>query len=195
VTVALETGRWSTRRDLPVWIALVVLLSLGWGMKTSVEGRAFEFADPQGSLRIRYPAGWLPTPGGTALLDVQDPLSGAGVPTRLVVTREPRPSDRTLDQIARSSIMARMKTLAMYRVLSNDATSVAGKDAVAVRYAFVADPHGEFLAMQRVPVVVRGVEYVVLMDRAVYRIDVQADDAVFDSAGPAIDRILKGVRL
>lgn len=193
--MTLETGRWRTRRDLPVWIALAVLLIIGWILKGTVEGRSAVFADPSGSLRVRYPAGWLAVPGSTALLDVRDPLSGAAVPTSLTVTKEARVQGQNLDQIARTGILARTKQMDMYRVLSADPVKIAGKDAVEVQYVFVADPHGAVLELQRIPVVVRGLELVVAADQTVYRIDMRADNAVFDTVRRDLDRILNGIQL
>lgn len=193
--MTLETGRWRTKRDLPVWIALAVLLIAGWVLKNSVEGRTAAFADPAGSLRLAYPAGWLAVPGSTALLDVRDPLSGADVPTSLTVTREPRVQDQNPDQIARTGILARTKQLDMYRVLSADPIKVAGKDAIEIHYVFVADPHGAVLELQRIPVVVRGLELVVPADQAVYHIDLRADNAAFDAVRPDLRRILSGIQL
>lgn len=193
--MTLETGRWRTRRDLPAWIALAVLLVVGWALKGTVEGRTEVFADPAGPLRVRYPAGWLAAPGSAALLDVRDPLSGSGVPTSLTVTKEPRVQGQTVDQIARDGILVRARQLEMYRVLSADPIKVAGKDAVEISYAFVADPRGAVLELQRIPVVVRGLEIVVAADQVVYRIDVRADDAAFDALRPSLDRIVTGIQL
>ena len=191
----METGRWQTRRDLPAWIALAVLLIAGWALKGTVEGRTAVFADPAGPLRVRYPAGWLAVPGSAALLDVRDPVSGSDVPTSLTVTKEPRVQDQSLDQIARAGILVRAKQLGMYRVLSADPIKVAGKGAVEVYYAFVADPLGAVLELQRIPVVVRGLEVVVAADHTVYRIDVRADNAAFEALRPDLDRIVNGIRL
>ena len=193
--MTLETGRWRTRRDLPVWLVLAVLLVAGWALKGTVEGRTAVFADPAGSLRVRYPAGWLAVPGSTALLDVRDPISGADVPTSLTVTKEPRVQDQSLDQIARAGILIRTKQLDMYRVLSADPVKVAGKDAVEVRYVFVADPHGAVLELQRIPVVVRGLEIVIPSDQTVYHIDLRADNAAFDAVRRDLDRIVGGIQL
>lgn len=190
----METGRWRTRRDLPAWIALAVLLIAGWALKGSVEGRTEVFADPAGPLRVRYPAGWLAAPGSAALLDVRDPLSGGTVPTSLTITKEPRVQDQSLDRIARDGILLRAKQLDLYRVLSADPIKVAGKDAIEVFYAFVADPRGAVLELERIPVVVRGVELVVAAGPTVYRIDVRADNAAFGALRPTVDRLFNGIR-
>ena len=193
--VTLETGRWKTRRDLPVWVALAVLLIAGWELKSSVEDRRAAFADPTGTLRVQYPFAWLAVPGSTALLDVSDPRSGAGVATRLIVTKTPRPADQAAGDIANGEILRRAQQLNMYRALSAEPAKVAGKDAVAVSYAFVADPHEAALELQRIPVVVRGLEIVIPAGDIVYRIDFRADTAVFDAARPTLDRILRDVKL
>jgi hypothetical protein len=192
--VTLESGRWRTRRDLPVLIALAVLLTAGWTLKGSVEGRMTTFTAPAGSLRIRYPAGWRAVPGSTALLEVQDPLSGGAVPASLIVTREARPAGQTLDQLGRAGSLRDLKQLDLYRVLSVAPITVAGKPAQAVTYAYVSDPHAGTLELQRIPVVVRGTQIVLPVGDAVYRIDFRADTSVFDSERPTLDRVIQDIQ-
>jgi hypothetical protein len=187
-------SRWR-RLDLPVWIAFAILLGAGAALTGAVEARTVSVADPQGSLRIAYPAGWFGTPGSTALVDVQHPESGAGVPTRLIVTREPVTSGRSLAQLASETVLARTQQLAMYRVLAQRELRVGGRDALAIEYAFVADPHEAVLTAQRLPVVMRGVEVIALADGAAYTIDIRAAAGVYDRERPTIDRILRGIRL
>jgi hypothetical protein len=187
-------GRW-TRLDLPVWVALAVMLGIGSALIGAVEARTISLADPQGSLRVQYPAGWIATPGAPGLLDVQDPLSGAAVPTRLIVTRETRAAGQTLSQIAGETVLNRTQQFAMYRVLRQRDVRVGGKNALAIDYAFVADPHEAVLSAQRLPVVMRGTEVVVLADGVVYFIDIRATAALFDRERSTIRRILRGIQL
>ncbi|HET8679239.1 MAG TPA: PrsW family glutamic-type intramembrane protease, partial [bacterium] len=109
------------RLDLPVWIAVAAALVVGWLLIGTVQARTVGFADPQGTLRLKYPSGWFAVPGSTNLLEVQNPLSGAAVPTVLIVTREARPADRTIDQVVRDGLLSRAQRLAMYRVLREQA--------------------------------------------------------------------------
>ncbi len=190
----MTQARWK-QLDLPVWVAFAVMLALGWLVIGNVEARTISFADPQGSLRLRYPAGWLPVPGATSTLEVQDPLSGAAVPTRLIVVREPRVPDRTLGQVSTEAALARSQRLAMYRVLSEGSVRVGGRDALAVEYAFVEDPHESVLAAQRVPVVVRGLDVVVFADGVTYHVDLRAAAAIFEQERRAFERILREIQL
>ena len=187
-------SRWM-RLDLPVWVAFAIMLGVGTALFGAVEARTTTQADPQGSLRVAYPAGWIATPGSSHLLEVQDPLSGAAVPTRLIVTRESISGGRTLSQIASETVLARTQQLAMYRVLAQRDLRVGGHDALAIDYAFVADPHETVLTAQRLPAVIRGTEVIVLAGGVAYTIDVRAVAAIFDRERSTIDRILRGIRL
>lgn len=178
------------RLDLPVWVAFVVLLLLGWGLRAAVEARTINFTDPQGTLRLDYPEGWLPVPGSAATLDVENPLAGGAVPARLIVTREGRPEEQTISNVATETIMARAHDRAMYRALAVRERTVAGREAVAVEYAYVADPHAAAVGSQRVPIVVRGIEVVFFVDQILYRVDLSGDAARFREVRALLDRLL-----
>lgn len=183
------------RLDLPVSVALAVMLTAGWALLGSVEARTITFADPQGTLRLNYPSGWLAVPGSPNLLEVADPLSGAGIPISLTLTRQERPADRTLERIVSEGIPARSQQLVMYRVLGQRPLRVAGRDAVAVEYAFVTEPHEAVLAAERLPVVVRGIEVVILTNGAVYRVDLRSAAGTFDRARAFLERTLREIQL
>jgi len=185
--------RWK-RLDLPLWVAVAVMVAVGWLVIRSVEARTVSFADPQGSLRVRYPEGWLPVPGSTAALDVQDPLTGAAVPTRLIVVREPRVPDKSLGQVSTETALARSQQLAMYRVVAERAGRVGGKDALIIEYAFVEDPHESVLAAARLPVVVRGLQVVVFADGVTYHIDLRSAAVIFEQERRQFDAILREIQ-
>lgn len=183
------------RLDLPVWIALVVMLGLGVLFIRQVEARADTWADEQGSLRLSHPAGWLPVPGSTALLDLQNPLSGGPLPVRLTVSRSARQGERSLAEVVNEVVLARSQDRALYRVLSLNAARIGDKEARAIEYAHVADPHEAVLTAQRLPVVVRGIEIVVVEGTAIYSIDFSAPVSTFARQRRALDRIMRESRL
>lgn len=187
-------SRW-TRLDLPVWVTFAILLGIGTALTGAVEARTTTQADPQGPLRVAYPRGWIPTPGSPYLLDVQHPQSGAAVPMRLIVTREPVTGARSLSQVASETVLARTQQLAMYRVLAQREVRLGGRDALAIDYAFVADPHETVLTAQRLPVAVRGTEVIAIAGAVAYSIDVRAAATIFDRERSTIDRILRGIQL
>ena len=185
--------RWK-RLDLPLWVAVVVMLAVGWLVIRNVEARTVSFTDPQGSLRVRYPEGWFPVPGSTAVLDVQDPLTGAAVPSRLIVVRQPRVPDKSLGQVSTETTLGRSQQLPMYRVLAERAGRVGGKDALVTEYAFVEDPHESVLAAARLPVVVRGLHVVVFADGTVYHVDVRAAAPIFEHERRRFNAILRDIQ-
>lgn len=187
-------ARW-TSLDLPIWIVFAVLLISGLAVQRSVERRTETFSDPQGTFKVPYPSGWLPVPGSSSLLDVQTPATGAPVPTRLIVTREARDADQTLQQVATDAILRRSRELPMYRVLWQRPVGIAGKEAAGIGYAFVADPHEVVLAAERVPVSVRGLHVIVLVQGAAYHIDFRAATSVYWRDRPVYGRILRQVQL
>jgi hypothetical protein len=182
------------RVDAQVWIALIVLVALGLALVRSVETRMTEFTDQQGGLRAAYPSSWIPVPGSSAVLDVQDPLSGTGVPARLIVARAPRVADQTVGQIATESALERGQRMAMYRVLAERPAKIGGRDALEVRYAFVADPHQLVLQAQRLPVVVQGLQLIIPAESVVYHVDLYAAAEIFDRVRPEFERIISDFR-
>ncbi len=186
--------RW-VRLDLPVWIALVVMLGLGLLVIRQVDARAHAWADQQGTLRLSYPAGWLPVPGSKALLDLQNPLSGGPLPVRLTVSRSARAGERSLGEAVNDVVLARSQDRTLYRVLSLEAVRIGGKDARAIEYAHVADPHETVFAAQRLPVVVRGVEIIAVEGVAIYSIDFSAPVSTFARQRSVLDRIVRESRL
>ena len=189
-----RSDRWM-KLDLPLWLALVLMLAVGMAVIKSVDASTVAFADSQGTLRLRYPAGWLPTPGSDALLDVQNPISGGPLPARLTVTRQARAGQQTLTDVANEIVLSRGSARAMYRALSLESVKVGGKDARAIEYAFVADPHESVLAAQRLPVVVRGVEVVTVEGANIYTIDVRGPASGFARVRAVLDRIVRDAQL
>jgi hypothetical protein len=189
-----HSDRWMTL-DLPVWLALFVMFAVGMTVIRSVDAGTLAFADSQGTLRLRYPAGWLPTPGSDALLDVQNPISGGPLPARLTVTRQARAAQQTLTDAANEIVLARGNARAMYRVLSLEGVKIGGKDARAIEYAYVADPHEAVLTAQRLPAVVRGVEVVAVEGANIYTIDLRGPAAGYARLRSRLDRILREAQL
>jgi RsiW-degrading membrane proteinase PrsW (M82 family) len=181
--------------DLPVWAVFVLLLAVGWVIVTHADARTTAFVDPQGPLRLHYPAGWLASPGSSRLLDVQDPLSGAPLPPRFMVTREKHAAEQSLAYAASETILVRSQQLALYRALATRPVRVAGQNAITIEYAFVEDPHADLLGAERVPIVIRGVEAVFLFGRTAYHLDVRVPAGAHRAASPMLDRILRSVQL
>jgi RsiW-degrading membrane proteinase PrsW (M82 family) len=184
--------------DLAIWAVAVALFVAGRVSLDAVGARTTTFLDDTGRLRIPYPASWLPSAPsvrGQALLAIYDPQSGGAVLTALVITREPHDPARSASEVARDGALARSQRMPMYRMLSDRNLTVAGRDAVAIEYAYVEDPHATVLAARRLPVVMRGIEVVIPADGVVYRVDLRATEPVYARAHARFARMLAEARL
>jgi hypothetical protein len=186
--------RW-LRLDLPVWVAFVVMLGFGMLILRQDDARAHPWTDQQGGLQLRYPVGWLPTPGSKALLDLQDPFSGGPLPVRVIVTRTSTAANRSLAEIVNEVVLAHSQDRTLYRVLSLEAARIGDSEARAIEYAYVADPHEAVLTAQRLPVVLRGVEVVAVQGTTLYSIDFSAPSETFAGQRRVFDRILRESKL
>jgi hypothetical protein len=144
---------------------------------------------------IGYPAGWLAAARDGAALALQAPVSGGSLPTELRVTVAPRPPGGSAGAIAAADVVARARTLPLYRALAIEPVTVPGAEAVAVEYAFVADPHAAVLSAERIPAVARGVELVVVTSTRVFRVDLRTGAETFERVRPTFDRIRRSVRV
>ena len=177
-----------------MWAALAVFLALGLAPVRATTGAVAAFAHPEG-LRLSHPAGWLPASRDGAALALQAPVSGGALPTELRVTVAPRPPGGSAGSIAAADAVARARTLPLYRALAIEPATVPGADAVAVEYAFVADPHAAVLVAERILVVVRGVELVVVTATRVFRVDLRTGAETFERVRPTFERIRRSVRV
>jgi hypothetical protein len=110
----------------------------------SVVGRTQTVAAGGGALS--YPARWQRVAEDGALLAVADRdhggTFGARASVREVPKRELLPGEGTLVDAATNWSLGRSQELVGYRILSIDASSVNGRDAATVEYAYLASSPG-----------------------------------------------------
>lgn len=130
------------RQDEPewiVWLTVLIALVLGLFLQSAVVSRT-ETADAAG-VRLSYPAGWSRQETDSAVLSLsQSPMGVSGGAT-VTVQRLPKPEllRRTaeLSDVASSWAITRGQGLVGYRSLGITPTQAAGREAVAVEYAYV----------------------------------------------------------
>lgn len=179
----------------PVWIFFLALLVGGYYLKTNQQNQFMIAKDPQGKFQVTYPQGWIPKPGSPHRLEVSDPLSGEAFPSSFIVKLEALPKDSSLEKTSRATILDNQNKLSLYRMLSSKDIQIAGKPAVAVEYSYVADPQRGILEAERIPVVVRGVEWIVISGDTIYRLDFRASNDVFARKRNLFEKLVKEVRL
>lgn len=141
-----------------VWVTVLVLLAAGWVVRDRVEGRLTTFSED--GVTLAYPAGWnlLADRGEFEVFHVIDPTSSVQFPTSVRVQRIPLGelgrAAGSLGDVALSWSTRQGREIPIYSVLQIEPTMVRGQSAIAVDYAYVAEP-AMGSAAGSVPAVVR----------------------------------------
>lgn len=144
--------------EIAVIIVTLVALLAGWLYMGSVQSRTLPF-DAEG-LKASVPAGWIQSePGGEVVMQVRQRAS-AGFQTEYTVTQQLLTADSGMNEVVSLLTIRYGQELTAFRVLSQQAVKVNGRDAYEISYAYVeADPNISHLDL---PVVVRGLDYIFL---------------------------------
>jgi hypothetical protein len=153
--------------ELLVVVLVVMALLLGWALKGWVVGQTVTFTSDDGSMSLRYPAGWLTRLDKETILTVSDVRQeGAFKPTFSLSAREMNPDfPQTQNDLLVSLSVARAEELTAYRVLSVDPATVDGQAASTMTYVYVVEPDG---SPNAIPAVVQAVDCVVTLGGKAY---------------------------
>jgi hypothetical protein len=119
-------------------------LLIGWVIATTVSGRTETFADVAGG-SLTIPATWVKTKEAGAVFAATD-LNAGTYGTRVSVRQAsqadllPQRSGDTLEAAASNWILIRSPELEGYRVLEITPTTLQGRNAVTIEYAYLTDP-------------------------------------------------------
>ena len=185
----------SLRYDVFVIGLFALALILGWGLKTWVEGRSAILTDLDASLSLSYPASWAPHREKGTLLSVRDLRSEGTFKTTFSVTGtalEPT-SIRPVGELAKPFTEKKGQELTAYRVLEINDTQVDELEATRISYAYVEDPIGGTFQTS-LPVVVQGVDTLVIHGTNLYVFTFAAPAATFSQQAGTLDAILHSVR-
>ncbi|HVO41197.1 MAG TPA: hypothetical protein VMT34_01180 [Aggregatilineales bacterium] len=184
--------RWATY--LTLMTALLGLL-LGVLLRARVINATDFYQNSQNGISARYPASWLLTQadlGEDLVFRVEDLSAVPFKTTMQLALRASGPDERANDVRDRLNI-SRSSQFVAYRALdTSPVTLVDGSPALRMNYAYVADEPNPFL--QSVPVVVRGVDIIVLRNRQVLIISYRADSASFDTYYHYFDAFLRSLQ-
>jgi hypothetical protein len=195
-TVAIETPHRMRRAEEPewiVWATVILMLAVGLVLRVSTERRMASFS--QGGLSLRYPVGWTSmaadTPGH--LLYVADPFSAPQSPTGVQVWQVPTADvsrrQQSLGDLALAWSAQQARELASYRVLGVEATTVNNQQAVAIDYAYVAEPTIGTAAAS-IPVVVQAQDVLVVHGDTLTIVTFAADANVYQNESETWHEIL-----
>jgi hypothetical protein len=182
-----------TRNAGAVILVVAVALAMGWLLLTSVEGRSSTFTSPDAAISLAYPAAWTETKAedGT-LLSIADRYSPGIRPTFKVYVRGSSQDQRLVDA-ATAWTMNRMYALPEFRDLGAEETTLADRPAIALNYAYVAEPPAG-AGPATLPIVARARDTIVLLDGK-YVVFSATGNAALNNLDPQFARILASVKL
>ncbi|MGZ6347291.1 MAG: hypothetical protein ACXWNC_06965 [Anaerolineales bacterium] len=140
-----------------IFVTLIAVLA-GWLIKTGVQNRSVSFASS--GISAQTPEGWLSSKvQGNEILHVTDPLS-TGFGTTYTIENIPVATDITVDQVVSSLTLQRGQSMNSFRVLKQQAVTIAGRVAYEISYVYVeSNPN---LTHNEIPNIVQGLDYVFL---------------------------------
>lgn len=190
---------WFWRDEEPEWtvVALVVLaLLVGAILAFALRGQSRTVTAE--AVTVSFPASWSSMASGAA--SAEGALISAGEMTgraalSLTVLRELDPANPvSMDTLVAQRTFDRAQVETMYRVLSSASADVGGKRAVAVSFAYVAEPRTTAY-QSALPVVMEGVDYILAHEGKVYVLTLEAPADEFESRSATFERIVQSVRL
>lgn len=180
-----QRQRWGNYFAL-IYAAVGILI--GINLRDSSLNAVVSYSDPQAGVRALYPQGWLLDSDGDYVFRVRD-LAAPGYKTTIQVAVEPVAPTTSSRNIVDALTLARSQRVAAYTVLNRSTISLSDeREALSLEYAYVASSENVFLATP--PIVVTGLDIIVLQRGQAIVITFLSDSATFESNYPVFTRFL-----
>jgi hypothetical protein len=172
-------------------VLAVAGIAFGLFQQQQRQSTTWLYESRQAGLSVRYPAGWIVEEGRTSIVRMRDPKSRP-YKTQYSITAIPTGSQSSARNILDSITLQRSKDLSAYRVLNIEPVTVNGNIMTEVEFAFVESDPNPFL--QRLPVVVRGVDIVVLAGNRAIIVSFMSDSNTYERNRVRFDRFVESLR-
>jgi hypothetical protein len=183
------------QHGLAEWLVVaitLVALAVGWGLKNYTENLT-AVAEADG-ITLTYPANWVRGKADEGLIKLYDPNAASTVETSFTVRAEPAAADRQLNFLLNSHVLRLSQEKAQFAVLATDSTTLAGRPAIAVHYAYATTPRAGLAVTAAMPVVVEALDTLVLEKGQLYAFTFAADAGLYAQKEANRRAILQSVR-
>jgi hypothetical protein len=196
MTVAARPHAGEEQRAV-LWVILTALVGvlLALALKTTVEGRSTAFSALGGDVSLQYPSAWvLGKASEGTLLTVSDPRSPSSFSSLITVRTRPLAQGEQLIDAATSWALSQNRTLREFSDLGSEQTTLAGRPAIRLNYAYVAPvPAGAGRAT--LPVVARATNTLVIAGNQVLIFGAASDANRYESYADLFQKMLSSVKL
>lgn len=194
VSVRTPRDRWA---DWAVLGVVIVALLLGWGVMAVAQGQRGLYADDRTGLTVWYPEGWLLKAGENLAFQAVDPASGEFKTTyqvRLVPIDATAAVTPTLAAGLNKLSLARAQEGTAYRLFDIvEGAKIGGQPTMEATYVYVIESSNLFV--QRLPVIVQGLDVAVAHGDRAYIFSLLASQENFEKAEPAFRRFVKSAEI
>ncbi len=180
-SVRTRRDRWA---DWAVVGVLALALLLGWAVMALAEGQRDVLTNETVGLTVRYPKAWLLNADETVAFRAVDPHSGDFKTTYevhvqpVVASEETTP---TLTVVLNNASLARAQKATGYRLFDIvEGKEIDGQPSMEATYVYVQE--GSDLFVQRMPVIVLGMDVAVKRGDQAYVFTLLAAEDAFDQA-------------
>lgn len=189
---------WETRLAYDACVIGLFALALiaGIVLKGWVVGKTTTFTTKDSTLSLRYPAAWASQAIKGKLLSIRDLQSeGTFKATFSVEAMELDPAAvEPVQELVQPFTEDKGQALGSYRILESSDSEVDGLDAVRISYAYVEEPLESPFQIS-LPVVVQGVDVLVIHGSRLYVLTFSAPATSFSQQAETMESILDSVDL
>lgn len=189
--VASEQTRNDRFSSLLVIIVTLILLGLGLVNSQRITNNLWAYNSRVAGIEATYPAGWLIDESGEYVVRMRNPRARP-FKTQYQIRIVPAGGQTSIRNVLDGLTLQRSSDLAAFRVLSVEDVSVGATTLTRLTFAFVdADPNP---FIQRLPVVVKGMDILIRDGERVIVVTFMAEEDTFDQDQPDFDRFLQSLR-
>lgn len=174
-----------------VFFLAAVAVAAGVFIRQQTSNQTWFYESRTSGISANYPAGWLVDERGDYVARIRDPRSRP-FKTQFTIAVAPASGQATIRNVLDSLNIQRSADLAAYRVLRIEKVSSSRSAYTQMSFAYVdADPNP---FIQRLPVVVLGLDFVIQDGNRAIIVTYMADQNTFDSERPTFNRFFASIR-
>ncbi|NDJ53237.1 MAG: hypothetical protein GYB68_09160 [Chloroflexi bacterium] len=163
--------------SISVIVVVIGFMSVGLLLRARDSSSTWLYSNRQAGIEARYPAEWLVDEQGDYVARMRDPVARP-FKTQVLIDTVPAADNTSVRNILDSLTLQRSAELSAYRVLAVRDSTLAGVLVTEMDFAFVDTDPDPFV--QRVPVVVEGLDIVIIDNTRVIVLTYMADTETFE---------------
>jgi hypothetical protein len=174
-----------------VAIVAAVSLTLGLVLRQTSQGTTWTYENAEAGIQAQYPAGWLADEDGIYLARIRDPKARP-FKTQYLITVVPAGGQTSVRNVLDSLTLQRSVNLPAYRVISVEQIEQGDQVITRMEFVFVdADPNP---FIERLPVVVHGIDRIVLDGNRAIIATLMAENTTFEANREGFERFVASLR-